>query len=110
MILIALGALYVLGAISTFLSGTVMILSSISSAMFFTLLQRYFCSLLLLQVCLLGCVVNLLAVLCITQAGTLLFIFTAFMSLFFFPKGLWLDMVLLPSDAYLPLLGLNLLK
>lgn len=57
-----------------------------------------------------GWVVNLLAVLCITQAGTLLFMFTALMSLFFFPKGFRLDMVSFPCDVYLPLLGLNLLK
>jgi len=64
--------------------------------------------LLLLHVCLLGWFVNRLAVLCITQAGTLRLRFVAFMSLFFFPKGFRLDMVLLPYDVYLPLLGLHL--
>jgi uncharacterized metal-binding protein len=81
---------------ASFLKGTIIILSSMSSAILVHLfsIMDHFWSLLRLQLCLLGCDVNLLAVLCITQAGTLRLLFVAFISLFFIPKGFRLDMVI----------------
>jgi hypothetical protein len=89
----ALFALFVLGDSMSFLSGTMNILSSISSAIFINSFLDHRWSLLLLQVYLLGWFVNLRAVRCMTQAGTLRFEFAAFISLFFFGYDLWLDMV-----------------